>query len=419
MTQLKLITEHLRQLPAFEYLTEQQLVIVAGQTELLRFEPEEVLFDINDRDTQDYFLIGGSLELTASDGKGYRLLAGSEDALRPISTLRPRKYQAMVHSKAKLLSLPHQLLTYVLQKHNELEQQDTLVEFTRGQMSPQMVASEIRQSILHGELTLPSLPDVAVKIRQFASEREHTMEQLAQVVMLDPAISAKLIQSANSPLYRGVAMVESVLDAVIRLGKDTTVQLVNLFAIREVFNSEQPELSERFLKIWRDSIDVAVICAVLARKSQLAFKPEVAMLAGLLHRIGEVAIISFAADYRGLLSSQEEVQQVVQQLVADFKSPVACDIIEHWQLGDVYYQCMKYLEHWFKETVMEPDYPDLLNVALLHEYIHNHQYHNLPRIDQLPAFQRIKVGPSTPEFSIKVLEESQEELRVLKRLLIG
>lgn len=419
MTQQKLILEHLRQLPAFEYLIEQQLLIVAGQTELIRCEPEEVLFDINEQDENDYFLIGGSLELTAGDGKNFTLLAGSEDALRPISTLRPRKYRAEVRSKAKLLCLPHQLLTYVLQKHNEREQQDNLVEFSDGQMSPQMMAAEIRQSILHGELTLPSLPDVAVKIRQFASDPEHTMEELAQVVLLDPAISAKLIQSANSPLYRGVAPVESVLDAVIRLGKDTSVQLVSLFAMREVFYSDDPELQQRFLKIWRDSIDVAVICAVLARKSQLPFQPEIAMLAGLLHRIGEVAIISFAADYRGFMSTQLTVNQVMHELIAEFKSPVACDIIEHWQLGDVYYQCMKYMEHWFKEPVMDPDYPDLLNVALLHEYIHNHQYHNLPRIDQLPALQRIKVGTTTPEFSIKVLEESQEELRTLKSLLTG
>ncbi len=405
----------LKQFTAFEYLNVKQQAIVAGQVEVVKVNKGSELFALGANDRYDYFLVSGKLHLDAADGKGYDLIAGTEDAKRPISTLRPRKYSAKTLQLSVLLKIQHELLTYIINQHNEAEFSGGVVEFQHSQLTPEMVTSEIKQAILHGELKLPSLPDVAVRIKKFANSRGDSVEPLVQAIMLDPAMAIKLIQCANSPLFRGVNPVRSCTDAVIRLGRETTVQLVTIFSMREVFYSDNKVLAKKFVDIWRRSVDVAVLCGVLAKKSQLAFEPEVAMMSGLLHKLGELSIYAFANEYKGFLS----VDEVIEQLVADYKAQVACDIIEQWQLGDVYYQCMKYLEHWDKEQIMFPDYADLLNIAILHEYIHSHEYHNMPHFDQLPAFARIKVGPSTPEFSIKALEDSQRELKELKSLLMS
>ncbi|WP_144392192.1 HDOD domain-containing protein [Pleionea sediminis] len=407
--------ELLKQFTAFEYLNVKQLAIVAGQVDVIKVEKGQELFQLGNDDRYDYFLISGILHMVAGDGKSYSLEAGTSDTKRPISTLRPRKYTAEIRATSILLKIQHELLTYIINQHNSTEFGSNLVEFSNSQLTPEMVTSEIKQAILHGELKLPSLPDVAMRIRKFSQTNGDSVEQMVQAIMLDPSISVKVIQCANSPLFRGVNPIRTCTEAVIRLGKDTTIQLVTIFSMRELFNSDNEELKKKFIDIWRKSVDVAVICAVLAKKSKLAFEPEVAMMAGLLHRLGELSIYSFANDYRGFLTLDE----VIEHLVKDYKSQVACDIIQQWQLGDVYYQCMKYLEHWDKEQIMSPDYSDLLNVAVLHEYIRTHDYHNLPHFDQLPSFNRIQVGPSTPELSIEALEESEKELKELKAMLTG
>lgn len=69
-----------------------------------------------------------------------------------------------------------------------------------------------------GKLVLPTLPEVALKVREVANDPDISANQLAEVISTDTALSARLIKIANSPLYRGRNEVESVQTAVSRLG---------------------------------------------------------------------------------------------------------------------------------------------------------------------------------------------------------
>lgn len=405
--------EYMHRFTAFEYLNPKQQAIVAGQAKIVKAKPESELFKLNQIDSHDYYLIAGSVLLVAADGKSVTVTADSPTAKRPLANLRPRKYAAICQSNCVFLSLPHDLLSHILESHNEEETREHLLEFSHADLTPNQMKLEIQQAIRQGELSLPSIPEVALRIQRYAEDEQHSIEQLASAIMLDPAITVKLIQYANGPLVRGVSPITTCLDAVVRLGRDTTIHLVRIFALREVFQSSDKALNDCYKQLWLESVDVAVIAAVLARASQLEFEPEVAMMTGLLHKIGALSIYAFANEYAGFLSLKEPVDN----LIRDFEVTVACDIVQRWQLGDVYFQCLKYLRHWDKPEIMTPDYSDLLNVAILHECIHQHTYHDLPKFHQLAAFKRIKVGPSTPELSIQVLDNSRQEITALKKIL--
>ena len=69
-----------------------------------------------------------------------------------------------------------------------------------------------------GKLVLPTLPEVALKVREVANDPNISANQLAEVISTDAALSARLIKIANSPLYGGRNEVVSVQTAVSRLG---------------------------------------------------------------------------------------------------------------------------------------------------------------------------------------------------------
>ena len=58
----------------------------------------------------------------------------------------------------------------------------------------------IHTEIKNNRLVLPSLPDVAIKVREVINKGEATSAQIAEIISTDAVIAARLIQIANSPL---------------------------------------------------------------------------------------------------------------------------------------------------------------------------------------------------------------------------
>ncbi|NOR42716.1 MAG: HDOD domain-containing protein, partial [Gammaproteobacteria bacterium] len=62
--------------------------------------------------------------------------------------------------------------------------------------------NELKEAVEDDSLVLPSLPEVALKIRDEVESEDSTAEQIANALRQDGSLSARLIQVVNSPLYR-------------------------------------------------------------------------------------------------------------------------------------------------------------------------------------------------------------------------
>ena len=89
----------------------------------------------------------------------------------------------------------------------------------------------VKTELEANRLVLPTLPDVALKVRDAVSKGDASAQELAEMIATDPAISACLIQVVNSPLYRGTNEIKNIQMAVTRLG-NSTVTLVNVSLLR-------------------------------------------------------------------------------------------------------------------------------------------------------------------------------------------
>ncbi len=69
------------------------------------------------------------------------------------------------------------------------------------------VRTDILKALQQDKLELPVLPEVALRIRDTADNPNVTVGLLAKVIGEDPALSARVIRVANSPLLRGIRVV--------------------------------------------------------------------------------------------------------------------------------------------------------------------------------------------------------------------
>jgi HD-like signal output (HDOD) protein len=150
--------------------------------------------------------------------------------------------------------------------------------------------NELLADLENGSLVLPTLPEVALRVRDVVDDPDATAAQLADIIITDAALSARLLKVANSPLYRGRVAIDNIQMAVSRLGLSLVRNLVTSLVMEQMFQATSNRLDTRLRELWEHSTEVSAICQVIASKHR-GLKVDEAMLAGLIHDIGKLPIL--------------------------------------------------------------------------------------------------------------------------------
>lgn len=101
----------------------------------------------------------------------------------------------------------------------------------------QDIGSTIREKLKTGKISLPSLPDNAVKLRMLAADPKSTMNDLAVLIGHDASVSAQLIRLAQTMRYSHPGCkITSLFTAINRIGLNGTVNLVLAMSILQGYN---------------------------------------------------------------------------------------------------------------------------------------------------------------------------------------
>lgn len=407
----------LRRLKAFQpldRLTDDQLVLLANRAERRRHGPGQRIIERGVRDGLDFFLISGEVELESVDGRKYRIVAESEKAVNPIARLQPRMYTVTAVKPSEFLVIRQDMLNQLLRSAPVQQVEMHSGESTgEAESEEHYLLMEFYAELRSNQLTLPSVPDVAWKVRRLVDREDTAAEQVANAVAADPAIAAKLVRACNSPLYRGFSDVRNVREAVIRLGMRTTRQLVTVFSMREVFRSQRPSLQKEMDRLWRHSREVAALCWVLA-DSATSIDPEEALLAGLLHDIGVVPILVQAEHHVNLFADQANLDHAV----AELRSDVGTAVLENWAFPVAFLDAVRHAEDWsWESSEAKPQLADIVIVAQLHSMIGASQNADLPPFDQVPAYRRLGELELNASRSLQLLTEARARVDEVHRLL--
>lgn len=88
-----------------------------------------------------------------------------------------------------------------------------------------------------GRLRLPSLPDLALKVRTAVNDPRRSIADIARLVQFDPALAARLVQIANSPLYRGTKKFDNCHSAITRIGVEPSRNLIVSLTLKVIIDT--------------------------------------------------------------------------------------------------------------------------------------------------------------------------------------
>jgi HD-like signal output (HDOD) protein len=261
---------------------------------------------------------------------------------------------------------------------------------------------QISQNFIQGELKTPSFPDAAFKIRK-AIEQDCGIDDLVKIVNMDPVISAKLIQVVNSPLYMLMKPITNCFEAINRLGRKTTRDLVIIFSMNNLIKSDKPDIKRLIQQAWLQSVKVSSISFVLAKQTKKA-DPSEALLGGLLHNIGVLPILSFAD------SLPENSYQIsdVELCINEIYGQIGTIVLEQWEFPDNLRQIPLQTADWHADIGDKLTLADIVILARYHSFLDMHV--KLPKIDTLPAYQKLGTQPLTPEMSLQILHDAKQQI---------
>lgn len=183
---------------------------------------------------------------------------------------------------------------------------------------------------------LPAMPAVAVELLQTLSGGDPDVDALASRIARDQAITARVLRVANSPFYGLQMRVGSIHDAIVVLGFSAVRSLVLTSAVMKTLPAcVCPGFSaDRF---WRHVLGVAVAAQALARA--LGRSPDSPFIAGLLHDIGRLVMLSaYPAHFARAITLADErdcpLLDVEPEVFGCDHTAVGAALARHWNFPE-------------------------------------------------------------------------------------
>jgi len=291
------------------------------------------------------------------------------------------------------------------------------VEAASSGQSAQSAAFEFVRSLSvelsNGRVELPSFPDVAVRVRRALADENSTVDQVVRIVGSEPALAARLLKMSNSSmLNRSGKQVTDLRTAVNRMGHNMVRSAAISFAMAQIRAASKLKGLEKFLEdLWESSTHVAALSFVLASRLT-RLNPDEAMLAGLLHGIGKLYIVTRAEKHPILFSDPG----VMNDMVRDWHTAIGKAILENWEFADSMAEAIANQDDLARESEDPPDLSDVIAAALLISNFVSDPEGLEAAMQGSPVIERLRLNG---EKAAEIMRESANEISSLRSALKG
>lgn len=174
---------------------------------------------------------------------------------------------------------------------------------------------------------LPTLPSVYFKVDKLLKDKEASIDNIARIIEIDPAMSSRILRLVNSAFYGLPSKSNSISHSVMMMGFNAVKNAIVSVTILDTLSIKDRYQNFNITDFWRHSVSVAVLGKQLAERSRLT-APEDAFIAGLLHDTGKIIMLKyFKEDFGKVWQTMQETKCCF----ADAEQEVAS--IDHVQIG--------------------------------------------------------------------------------------
>ncbi|MHC8297280.1 HDOD domain-containing protein [Pseudomonas sp. LB3P58] len=240
-------------------------------------------------------------------------------SVREVLPLAPAAY---LTKPLNMESLTHRLQELLLNAGEELSCETP-------SLSPGMTLAvylERRREFADGA---PLMTDVQLAVKRSLNPNGLDLTLLHDEIRTDPQITAVLIAAANSAAHHLGAAVQTLSQALHRLGTGQSMNLILGLALKRSARLSDPFLADYAERYWELSLRTAEYGRTLARLLDL--DQERCYCAGMLHRLGDLALLRCLQEWKQAGGELDEWEEVGEAL-AEFGAAYGSALRTRWRL---------------------------------------------------------------------------------------
>ena len=177
------------------------------------------------------------------------------------------------------------------------------------------------------------LSDSFIRIKELIDDDSSTIDDISEVILLDPALVATVLKLSNSPFFNYPGKIDTISKAVLVLGITEVYNLIIAYSITEAFKNiaaDQSYLDD----FWMRSVDCALLMKFFGTSLGILHAERLFIL-GLLHNLGELIVHQVNAEKQVACESQDInlLPWVKQQDILGFTfGECSAGLLREWQL---------------------------------------------------------------------------------------
>jgi HD-like signal output (HDOD) protein len=189
-----------------------------------------------------------------------------------------------------------------------------------------------RETIVSLGSRLPPSLGVLGRLQALLQDARSDLDDIVELVNIDPALTFQVIKLANSALYGARSRCESLDEAVARVGFRDIHQIVGLAVSRHAFQGELPVYDLAGGRLWENAVAIGTLNAELATLA--GGDARAAYATGLLRSIGKVVLNNFAPQLR--YPGEAVAPLACEWEQAEFgvtSAATSAVLLEHWRFA--------------------------------------------------------------------------------------
>ena len=259
--------------------------------------------------------------------------------------------------------------------------------------SMKQIFTTIFKKFMAGKINPPVMPQVVREIQRVIKQPTSGSDELAKVIEIDPVISLRLISVANSPIYRGIAEIRNVKNAIPRLGLKETLNIVIAIANKSLYETDKVQYKILMDKLWGHSLASAYGAKLIAQNLRLE-DPENFFLMGLTHDIGKILLLKA---FSGVSKQKRLNMDAIQANIQEAHISLGSLLVKRWGFDD---KLINVITH-HEDTEFSEDASQEILVVHLANMLTRRLGFSLFEDDvdfaQLQSAQILKITPETVE----------------------
>lgn len=195
--------------------------------------------------------------------------------------------------------------------------------------------SLIDQRLQSGEVELPVFDDIAIRVDREVRENKLDADGLCQILEEDPVLVSEILRMANSSFFAGLASVNNLREASVRLGMKQIASIVFSVSQKKMYSASRGHFHTRLQQLWLHSSAVSLGSRWLAKNAGYPDLADDAFVAGLLHDVGKLSLLCIIEDIYikdKLVLSDAIVSMTLKQLYCEH----GAKLLEIWDLPQMF-----------------------------------------------------------------------------------